>query len=90
MNQSLGEIECELGQIRHRLQQQQSSKGDTETNTRFLEVLDKYEQKISMFKMTGSQMLESTTENDRIFEFEKMRSDITTFRKELEAESELV
>jgi hypothetical protein len=43
-----------------------------------------------MFKMTGSQMLESTTENDRIFEFEKMRSDITTFRKELEAESELV
>jgi hypothetical protein len=43
-----------------------------------------------MFKMTGSQLLESTTENDRMFEFEKMRSDITTFRKELEAESELV
>jgi hypothetical protein len=43
-----------------------------------------------MFKMTGSQLLESTTENDRMFEFEKMRSDITTFRKELEAENELV
>jgi hypothetical protein len=41
-----------------------------------------------MFKMTGSQFLESS-DNDRVHEFEKMRSDITTLRKKLEGEQDV-
>jgi hypothetical protein len=33
-----------------------------------------------MFKLTGSQLLESS-DNDKAYEFEKMRSDLTTLRK---------
>ena len=40
-----------------------------------------------MFKMTGSQLLDSS-DNERAYEFEKMRSDITTLRKELETDHE--
>ena len=59
--------------------------GDMSTTQRFWEVLEKYEQKVSMFKLTGSQLLESS-DNDRANEFEKMRSDLTTLRKQLVGE----
>jgi len=50
MNNSISEIECELDNIRNRLQQS----GDMQATLRFQEVLGKYEQKVNMFKMTGS------------------------------------